>query len=98
MPESLGRIEARKWKAQKVVSRRKRGSNRRRRAQVRVARLQARQARIRRDFHHREALGVARRFGVGRGAGPQRPAEGRAERRHPERALASVRDDPELQD
>lgn len=35
-----------------------------RRAQARVARLQARQARIRRDFHHRAALDIARRFGV----------------------------------
>ena len=64
LPASLERIEARKRKAQKVVSRRKRGSKRRARAQRRVARLQARQARIRRDFHHREALGIARRFGV----------------------------------
>ena len=64
LPESLDRIEVRKRKAQRVVARRRRGSNRRRRAQARVARLQARQARIRRDFHHRAALHVARRFGV----------------------------------
>jgi putative transposase len=64
LPVSLGQIEAQKRKAQRVVARRKRGSNRRRRAQVRVARLQARQARIRRDFHHRAALDIARCFGV----------------------------------
>ncbi|MEN3226288.1 transposase [Methylorubrum rhodesianum] len=64
MPASLERLEATKRKAQRVVARRTRGSNRRRRAQRRVARLQARQARVRRDFHHRAALGVARRFGV----------------------------------
>jgi putative transposase len=64
MPGNLERIEARKRKAQRVVARRKRGSNRRRRAQARVARLQARQARIRRDFHHRAALDIARRYGV----------------------------------
>jgi putative transposase len=64
MPVSLAVIEARKRKAQRVVARRKRGSNRRRRAQARVARLQAKQARIRRDFHHRAALGIAKRFGV----------------------------------
>ena len=64
MPTSLERIEARKRKAQRVVARRQRGSKRRRRAQRRVARLQARQAHIRRDFHHRAALGIARRFGV----------------------------------
>jgi len=63
-PETLERIELHKRKAQKVVARRKRGSNRRRRAQARVSRLQARQARIRRDFHHRVALDIARRFGV----------------------------------
>ncbi len=64
MPARLELIEARKRRAQRVVARRKRGSNRRRRAQARVARLQARQARIRRDFHHRAALDIARRFGV----------------------------------
>lgn len=64
LPASLDRIEVAKRKAQRVVARRKRGSNRRRRAQARVARLQARQARIRRDFHHRAALDIAKRFGV----------------------------------
>ncbi len=64
LPETLERIEVHKRKAQKVVARRKRGSNRRRRAQARVSRLQARQARIRRDFHHRVALDIARRFGI----------------------------------
>lgn len=64
MPASLEGIEDRKRKAQRVVARRKRGSNRRRRAQTLVARLQARQARIRRDFHDRAALGIAKHFGV----------------------------------
>ena len=64
MPGSLERIEVQKRKAQRVLARRKRGSNRRRRALARVARLQARQARIRRDFHHRAALDIARRYGV----------------------------------
>ncbi|SEI15124.1 putative transposase [Methylobacterium sp. 275MFSha3.1] len=64
LPASLERIEVLKRKAQRIVARRKRGSNRRRRAQARVARLQARQARIRRDFHHRAALDIARRYGV----------------------------------
>ncbi|MBP32398.1 transposase [Methylobacterium sp.] len=64
MPGNLGRIEDQKRKAQRVVARRKRGSNRRRKAQARVARLHARQARIRRDFHHRAALDIAERFGV----------------------------------
>ncbi|MHB2205102.1 RNA-guided endonuclease InsQ/TnpB family protein [Methylobacterium sp. CM6257] len=64
LPASLERIEVQKRKAQRILARRKRGSNRRRRAQARVARLQARQARIRRDFHHRAALDIARRCGV----------------------------------
>lgn len=64
MPASLGRIEMQKRAAQRVVARRKRGSKRRQRAQRRIARLQARQARIRRNFHHRAALDISRRFGV----------------------------------
>jgi putative transposase len=64
LPASLERIEVQKRKTQRILARRKRGSNRRRRAQARVARLQARQARIRRDFHHRAALDIAKRFGV----------------------------------
>ena len=64
LPKNLEQIEVAKRHAQRVVSRRKRGSNRRLRAQRRVARLQARQARIRRDFHHRAALDIAKRFGV----------------------------------
>ncbi|WP_408903008.1 RNA-guided endonuclease InsQ/TnpB family protein [Methylobacterium radiotolerans] len=64
MPASLERIEARERKAQRILARRKRGSNHRRRAQARVARFQARQARIRRDLHHRAALDFARGYGV----------------------------------
>lgn len=64
LPGSLERIEVQKRRAQRIVSRRKRGSKRRQRAQRRVARLQARQTRIRRDFHHKASLGIAQRFGV----------------------------------
>lgn len=64
MPASLARIEAAKKKAQGVAARRKRGSKRRQRAQRRVVRLQAKQSRIRRDFQHRAALDISRRFGV----------------------------------
>jgi putative transposase len=64
MPASLARIERRKRRAQQVLARRKRGSKRRERQRRRVASLQARQARIRRDFHHRAALGIAQRFGT----------------------------------
>ena len=64
LPAGLDQAEAAKRKAQRVVARRKRGSNRRARAQRRVARLQAKQARIRRNFHHQAALNISRRFGV----------------------------------
>lgn len=64
LPDTLRRVEGQKRRAQRIAARRQRGSNRRRRAQRRVARLAARQARIRRDFHHRAALDIARRFGV----------------------------------
>ncbi|MGX9981576.1 RNA-guided endonuclease InsQ/TnpB family protein [Methylobacterium fujisawaense] len=64
LPARLERIEVQKRKAQRILARRKRGSNRRRRAQARLARLQARQARIRREFHHRAAFDIAKRFGV----------------------------------
>lgn len=64
LPASLEKIEMAKRKAQRIASRRKRGSGRRARAQKRVRRFQAKQARIRRDFHHRAALNISRRFGV----------------------------------
>ena len=64
VPASLDRIEAAKRRAQRTLSRRKRGSRRYARQRQRIARLQARTGRIRRDFHHRAALDMARRFGV----------------------------------
>ncbi len=64
MPNGLARIELQKRRAQRVLARRKRGSKRRERQRRRVASLQARQARIRRDFHHRATLGIARQFGT----------------------------------
>src|SRR5215213_127992 len=64
MPASLARIEAAKRQAQRVLSRRKRGSKRYARQRRRIARLQARAGRIRCDFHHRAARDIARRFGV----------------------------------
>src|SRR5215217_1956685 len=64
MPASLARIETAKRQAQRVLARRKRGSKRYARQRRRIARLQARAGRIRRDFHHRAALHIARRFGV----------------------------------
>src|SRR5215210_8584052 len=56
VPASLDRIETAKRRAQRVLSRRKRGSRRYARQRRRVAHLQARAGRIRRNFHHRTAL------------------------------------------
>jgi putative transposase len=51
-------------KAQRVVSRRKRGSHRRRKAVRRLAKRHDKVARVRRDFHHKTALDLVRRFDV----------------------------------
>ena len=64
MPASLVRIETARRQAQRVLSRRKRGSKRYARQRRRIARLQARAGRIRRDFHHRATREIAQRFGV----------------------------------
>ena len=64
VPASLERIERAKRRAQRVLSLRRRGSRRYARQRRRVARLQARAGRIRRDFHHRATLDIAKRFGV----------------------------------
>jgi putative transposase len=64
VPVSLDWIEAAKRRAQRVLSRRKRGSRRYTRQRRRMARLQARARRIRLDFHHRAALDIAQRFSV----------------------------------
>jgi putative transposase len=64
LPASLELIERRRRKAHRVLARRKRGSRRHAKARRRVASLAARAARIRRDWHHKAALDIARRFGV----------------------------------
>lgn len=64
VPASLEAIERRCRAAQKVVSRRKRGSNRRIVAIRRAAKLSARRARIRRDWHHKASRSIASRFGT----------------------------------
>ncbi len=64
VPATLDRIETAKRRAQRVLSRRKRGSRRYARQRQRIARLQARAGRVRRDFHHRAAFDISRRFGV----------------------------------
>lgn len=64
VPASLEALERRQRAAQRVLARKKRGSKRRLRQARRCARLAARRARIRRDWHHRAALDIARRFSV----------------------------------
>jgi len=64
MPASLAAIEHKKRRAQRLASRRKRGSIRHAKARRRVASLQARAARIRQDWRHRSSLDIARRFGT----------------------------------
>ncbi|NQZ74098.1 MAG: transposase [Dinoroseobacter sp.] len=63
LPARLGDIERSQRRAQRVLSRRKRGSKRHANARRRVATLSARRARIRKDWHHRASLDLAMRFG-----------------------------------
>ena len=51
-------------KAQRVVSRRKRGSHRRRKATQKLAKRHDKVSRVRLDFHHKTALDLVRRFDV----------------------------------
>jgi putative transposase len=64
VPASLTAIERRHRRAQRVLSRRKRGSKRYAKARRRVAALSARRARIRKDWHHKASLDLAKRFGT----------------------------------
>lgn len=64
VPASLETLGRRQRAAQRVLARKKRGSNRRRKQLARVAKLAARRARIRRDWLHKASLDIARRFGA----------------------------------
>ena len=64
VPTSLELLERHHRRAQRMLARKKRGSKRRLRQLRRCAKLAAKRARIRRDWHHRAALDIARRFGV----------------------------------
>ncbi len=64
VPPSLVALERRQRKAQRVTSRRRRGSRRYAKAQSRVAKIAARRARIRHDWHHRTTTELAGRFGT----------------------------------
>ncbi len=64
VPASLEAIDRRHRAAQRVLARRKRGSNRRRKQLRRCAKLAAKRARIRRDWAHKASLDIAQRFGA----------------------------------
>jgi putative transposase len=58
------RLERRKKRAQRILARRKRGSNRYRKQRRRVAGIAAKIARVRKEWQHRASTDIARRFGV----------------------------------
>lgn len=64
LPERLDVIERRARKAQRILSRRKRGSNRYDAARKRVAALKAKAARIRKHWAHETTTAICRKFGT----------------------------------
>lgn len=64
LPETLALMDRRIRKAQRIASRRKRGSARHRKAQRRVADLSAKRARIRKHWAHETTTAIARRYGT----------------------------------
>lgn len=63
IPASIEAVDRRRRKAQRVLSRRVRGSKRREKARARVAALHARARRMRTDWLHRISTDISRRFG-----------------------------------
>lgn len=64
LPPEITELDRRHKKAQRVASRRKRGSNRHRKAIQRAAKLKAKQARARKHWAHEATTDIARRYGV----------------------------------
>ncbi len=64
LPASIEALDRKVRKAQRIASRRKRGSVRHAKAQRRVAKLKARQARIRKHWAHTATTDICRRFGT----------------------------------
>ena len=64
LPEGIAAMDRRIRKAQRVVSRRKRGSVRHAKALRRAAALRAKQVRIRKHWAHEATMQVARRYGT----------------------------------
>lgn len=63
-PKFYRQAQAKLRRAQRRLSRRKKGSKRRRKAAQQVAKLHQHIANQRRDFHHKTALTLVRRYGV----------------------------------
>ncbi len=63
MPPEVADLEHRHRRAQKIVSRRKRGSNRWHKAVRRAAKIKAKQARARKHWAHEATTDIARRYG-----------------------------------
>ncbi len=64
LPETIALLDRRIRKAQRIASRRKRGSSRCRKAQRRVAALSAKRARIRKHWAHETTTEITRKFGT----------------------------------
>lgn len=64
LPHEIEALEKRHRKAQRVASRRKRGSNRWLKAINRAAKLKAKQARARKHWAHESTTDIARRYGT----------------------------------
>lgn len=64
LPAQIADLDRRARKAQRIASRRKRGSVRHAKAQRRVAALKARQARVRKHWAHETTTDICRRFGT----------------------------------
>ena len=64
LPERLNVIERRACKAQRILARRKRGSNRHSAARKRVAALKAKAARIRKHWAHETTTAICRNYGT----------------------------------
>jgi putative transposase len=60
----LAHLERRKKRAQRVLARRKRGSNRHRKQRARVSRITAKIVRCRADWRHKTTTDIAERFGM----------------------------------
>jgi len=64
MPDSLLRMDLKVRRAQRIMSRKVKGSQRRKVARERVARLAAARARVRLDWHHRTSRYIADHYGA----------------------------------